>query len=166
MTEDLKMLYKITWSYVKRYPGLEFDDLLSEACVAYLRAEKDFDPEIGKKSTFMWSVVNNELSTIINKTAYKNEHEIYMDDFDFPYEQTPEQVIIQEEGFSELMSSLSDGAREICALILNEPDIFLPLDKPRECRGVIAKELRARQWGWNKIWSAFRELKGVFSCAA
>ncbi len=166
MTEYLDMIRKIAWSYVKSYPGLEFDDMFSEACVAYLRAEKDFSPDKGKKSTFMWHVINNELTDIINKTTIKNNYEMCIDDFDFPYHQTPEQIILEEEGFSEIMGSLSDGAKEICSLVLNEPDIFLPLNKPRECRGEIMRELRSREWGWGKIWSAFRELKEVFSCTA
>ncbi len=164
--QDLKMLYKIVWSYIKRYPGLEFDDLLSEACVAYLRAEKDFNPVKGKKSTFMWNVVNNELTDIINKMNTKNNREIYLEEFEFPHYQTPEQIILQEERFLELVGSLSNDAKMICALILNEPDIFLPINKPRECRGVIMRELRNRDWGWTKIWNGFKELRNTFSSPA
>ena len=53
MTEDLKMLYKIVWSYINNYPWLDFNDLLSEACIAYLEAEKRFTPERGEKGTFL-----------------------------------------------------------------------------------------------------------------
>lgn len=166
MTEDLKMLYKIVWSYIRSCPGLEFNDLLSEACLAYLEAEKVFDPEKGKKSTFMWNCVSNALNDIISKNTLQNSKEIYLEDFKFPYEETPEQVLIQEERFLTLTASLSNEAKMICNLVLNEPDVFLPIDKPRECRGEISRTLRTREWSWPKIWGAFRELKETFSSPA
>ncbi len=37
--KNLGIIRKIVWSYVHNNPGLEFDDLFAEACLAYLEAD-------------------------------------------------------------------------------------------------------------------------------
>ncbi|MGI5927694.1 MAG: hypothetical protein ACOX8A_11055, partial [Thermacetogeniaceae bacterium] len=52
----------------------------------------------------------------------------------------------------------SPDAKMICLLVSNG-EVYLNTDKPREARGIIARELKARGWGENKIWATFREIK-------
>src|SRR5690606_2309047 len=70
----------------------------------------------------------------------------------------PERIIIAEECWEELFNSLSPEAKMIC-LLMNNGEIYLNTDKPREARGIIARELKARGWPENKIWATFREIK-------
>lgn len=171
MLNDLNLIYKIVWSYVKTNPGLEFDDLASEAIISYLENEQKlysakYDSSRGKKSTYIWHVVDSCLKTLLNKHTTKNENEFLAEEIELllhTHEPSPEQQLLAEERLSELLNRLSPEALTVCDLVLNEPEIYLPLDKPKECRGIIFRTLRARDWSWPKIWKAFREVKEALS---
>jgi len=162
LEENLNLVRKVVWSFVKVHPGLEFDDLFSEACIACLEAQNVYKPERGKKSTFIWHVVSNHLRTILYKEAGKNTAEEpkenlegYMDSVNnYP---GPEEFIIAKENWEEIMSSLSPEGQTICEILLHSEN--LPINKPKKCRGEIIKVLRSQGWGWNKIWKSFNEVK-------
>jgi len=170
MLNDLNLIYKIVWSYVKTNPGLEFDDLASEAIISYLENEQklypaEYDSSKGGKSNYIWQVVNSCLKTILNKEITKNENEFSSEEPELlhTHEPSPEQQLLAKERLSELLNRLSPEALAVCDLVLNEPEIYLPLDKPKECRGIIFRALRARNWSWPKIWKTFREVKEELS---
>ena len=159
---ELNIVRKVVWSYT-RSAGLDFEDfdeLCSEAYLAYLEAAPFYDPARGKKSTFIWTVVRNHINSLlkVKKEVPVDKEAIDMlieerDEFD------PEQVVLAEESWRELFESLSPEAKMICLLVLNDGGIYLNTDKPREARGIIARELKARGWSENKIWATFREIK-------
>lgn len=200
--KDLNLIRKIVWSYTKTMPGLEFDDLFSEACIVYIAAEKRYDPSRGKKSTFMWHAIKNSLNLLIGKESkiksteipyserdnqkyrenglaapedefveydFKNiaskyntrKQNFMLEDPPSEYFDEPETQLLANEKWQELMSALSPEAQAICHLILDEPEIYLPVDRPKLCRGKIRKVLRDRGWSCGKIWASFRELKEV-----
>ncbi len=155
---ELNIVRKVVWSYA-RSTGLDFDELCSEAYLAYLEAAPFYDPAKGKKSTFIWNVVRNHINSLlkVKKEVPVDKEAIDMlieerDEFD------PEQVILAEESWRELFESLSPDAKMIC-LLVNNGEVYLNTDKPREARGIIARELKARGWSENKIWATFREIK-------
>jgi len=154
---ELNIVRKVVWSYA-RSTGLDFDELCSEAYLAYLEAAPSYDPAKGKKSTFIWNVVRNHINSLL-----KAKKEVPVDkDIDMLIEERdeldPEQVVLAEESWRELFESLSPDAKTIC-LLVNNGEVSLNTDKPREARGIIARELKARGWGENKIWATFREIK-------
>jgi len=158
---ELNIVRKVVWSYA-RSAGLDFDDfdeLCSEAYVAYLEAASSYNPEMGKKSTFIWTVVRNHINNLL-----KAKREVPVDDeaIDMIIEEReeldPEQVVLAEESWRELFESLSPDAKMIFFL-LNSNEVYINTDKPREARGIIARELKARGWSENKIWATFREIK-------
>jgi len=53
------LIYKLSWRYARI--GFEFDDLLSEANWAYMRATETFDPEKCKFCTHLYNTVNGWL---------------------------------------------------------------------------------------------------------
>ena len=156
--EQLNIVRKVVWSYV-RSTGLDFDELCSEAYLAYLEAAPSYDPARGKKSTFIWNVVRNHINNLL-----KMKKEVPMDKeametlLEGREELDPERLIIAEEAWKELLNSLSPEARMICPLVSNG-EVYVNTDKPREARGIIARELKARGWSESKIWATFRELK-------
>jgi len=158
--EQLNIVRKVVWSYA-RSTGLDFDELCSEAYLAYLEAAPSYDPARGKKSTFIWNVVRHHINSLL-----KAKKEVPMDKetIDMLIEEKdelgPEQVILAEESWRELFESLSPDAKMIFSL-LNSSEIYINTDKPREARGIIARELKARGWPENKIWATFREIKQV-----
>ena len=158
---ELNIVRKVVWSYI-RSTGLDFDDfdeLCSEAYLAYLEAAPSYDPARGKKSTFIWTVVRNHINSLL-----KAKKEVPVDDeaIDMLVEEReeldPEQVVLAEESWRELFESLSPDAKMI-VLLLNSNEVYINTDKPREARGIIARELKARGWSENKIWATFREIK-------
>src|SRR5690606_1076575 len=155
---ELNIVRKVVWSYA-RSTGLDFDELCSEAYLAYLEAAPSFDPSRGKKTTFIWNVVRNHINSLLKakKEVPVDEEAINMmieekDELD------PEQVVLAEESWKELFESLSSDAKMIFFL-LNSNEVYINTDKPRESRGIIARELKARGWSENKIWATFREIK-------
>ena len=157
---ELNIVRKVVWSYA-RSTGLDFDELCSEAYLAYLEAAPSYDPARGKKSTFIWNVVRHHINSLL-----KAKKEVPMDKetIDMLIEEKdelgPEQVILAEESWRELFESLSPDAKMIFFL-LNSSEVYINTDKPREARGIIARELKARGWPENKIWATFREIKQV-----
>lgn len=160
MNDVINIIRKIVLSYT-RSTGENFDDLYSEACLAYLEAAASYDPKKGKKSTYLWKVVTNRINSNLKAAAKRHE---------FPYDAQdigklcqedyidPEQIVIAKECWSALTESFSPEAQEICAMITRR-EVELDVNKPREARGKIAKELRKRGWSHPKIWAAFREIK-------
>ena len=181
MVEYLEMLQKISWSYVKTNPGLDFDDCFSEACIACLEAEKNYDPDKAKKSTFFWKTATNKLNDLIKAKTTKDKNEKYIDTTlqleDGPDQQLktelelrdpdpiPEQALIAKENWEEKFNSFSPAAQEICKMIIEEEiPLFFPGSTPKLCRGDIFRMLREnKNWSWPKIWETFKELKQAFN---
>jgi len=170
MVEDLNLIRKVVWSYIKTNPELvlEYDDLFSEGCIAYILAEKYIDVSKSEKTTYIWHALHTAFNTLLKRKA---KHQEYLAPNQGEYlleevlDQTnePERLLLAKERWEELESSLSPEAQMICNLLINEPEIYMPLDQPRKCRGIISRVLRDRGWTWPKIWSAFRELKEACS---
>jgi RNA polymerase sigma factor (sigma-70 family) len=157
----LDLIRKIAWSYVKGNPGLEFDDLFSEACLACLEAKDTFNPERGKESTFIWAVVKNALINLCaSPTEIVDKRWTSCIDKMYP---SPEEQLIAEEEWGYILNTLSPKSKQICSLVLDRTSPYLPTDKPKTCRGIIIKELRKRGWAWPEIWKSFREIKQVLS---
>ena len=158
MSDELNIVRKVVWSYT-RSTGLDFDELCSEAYLAYLEAASSYDPARGKKSTFIWNVVRNHINNLLKA---KKEVPVDKEAIDILIEEkdelNPEQVVLAEESWRELFESLSPDAKMIFFL-LNSSEVYINTDKPREARGIIARELKARGWSENKIWATFREIK-------
>jgi len=155
---ELNIVRKVVWSYA-RSTGLDFDELCSEAYLAYLEAVPSYDPTKGKKSTFIWNVVRNHINSLLKaKKEIPVDKEAMETLLEAKEELNPEQIIIMQEAWKELFESLAPEAK-IIFLLINNGQIYINTDKPREARGIIARELKARGWSENKIWATFREIK-------
>ncbi len=159
----LDLIRKIVRSYVSNYPGLEFEDLFSEACLACLEKKDKYDPSRGKETTFIWYSVHNHIRNLLGRAALHKELPITYTPVDT--ELDPERMFIAEEEWSELFASLSEEAKVICSIIFEEKDIYLPIDTPKKCRTQITKALRERDWSMNRIWAGYREIKGALAAS-
>src|SRR5690606_19382427 len=141
---ELNIVRKVVWSYA-RSTGLDFDELCSEAYLAYLEAIPSYDPARGKKSTFIWNVVRNHINNLLKM---KKEVPVDKEAIDILMKERneldPEQIVLAKESWKELFESLSPDAKMICLLVLNDGEVYLNTDKPRQARGIIARELKAR----------------------
>lgn len=159
--EELNLIRKKVWSYINVYPELEFDELFSEACLAYIEVADRYDPAKGKKSTFIYRVVENRLNNLIKSEKKRNDNQININTFlERKYIPSPEQIIIDRLIWAELIAKLSPEAKMIYQLVKTND---LPTDKPRKIRGAVVKKLREIGWSHGLIWSSFREIKSALS---
>ena len=160
---ELNLIRKIAWSYNKT-TGIDFDDLFSEACIAYLEGQSKFDPNQEVKvsltiwkNTFLWEVMQSHLNSIIPK--YKDSNTFTHKNIAAIDEVTPEAVAL----FKDQINSLSKEARAVCKMIFDSPHVFLTLNTPKLSRGRIKTHLREIGWSWGAIWRSFREIKASLS---
>jgi len=158
LEQNLNLVRKIVWSYVKSNEGLEFDDLFSEACLAVLENQHRYNPEKGKKTTFTYHIVTNHLNNLLKQKVENPVDNEVIEDLLTDNEPSPEQAIIAQERWEETHKSLSPEAQMIYE-ILADGDLYLPIDKPKKCKGIIIEHLRQMGWSWSQIWNSFSELK-------
>lgn len=168
LEDDLGLVRTIVWSFVKQYPGLDFDDLFQEACLVYLEALPQYNPKRGKRTTFMWTVITNHLKTLIHKQVIQantitptalNNSQMWSEQ----ETASPEYHALAKERRDEFFAQLSPKAQTICALIFDDLSIQQLANKPKLCRGAITRKLRTRGWAWGPIWNTLRELKNAVS---
>jgi len=165
LEEDINLIRDIAWSYVKT-TGLDFDDLFQIGCITYLETENGYDSKKGKKSTYMYNVICRRLNSLLQVKNQENLHEIAIEniqDCAKSVDGLPEQYLLAQEHEKEILSVLSPEARALCNIILKERNLYLPVDTPKKCRGILYQELRKRKWSWSTIWSTFTELNQIFS---
>jgi len=165
--KHLNMIRKLSWIFTKRHPHMEFDDLYSEACVAYLEGEPLYNPSSkASESTFLWMYIEGHLQNYTSKWENDRQHyintpiDILADHITDP-SINPERSIILKEEWEELMEQLSPEATAICHITLMDQSIFLELNTPKLCRGKIKDAMRQDGWAWKPIWDGFREIKAA-----
>ncbi len=152
--DNINLVRKVAWSFHKT-TGVEWEELFSEACLAFVLSLRSYNPKKGKLSTHIQTCVTNQL---INFT--KQYHNI-IPSSDLLDEDTfycQENVTITP--FFETLSSLSEEAQYVCNMILSSPEEFLEESKKLARRHIIDK-LRKKGWSWPKIWRCFREIKAT-----
>lgn len=146
--ENINLIRKIAWSF-HYTTGIQFEELLSEATLAYLEAEQEFD-EVAKtkKSTYAYFRMKNRLINFC-----KDEQKVkFMPGADLREggtEQTP---------FFEIMDSLPQNCQQLADIVLKSKVDFLAMP-PKDARGMIVEELREHGWSWSKIWDSMRDMK-------
>lgn len=149
---EINMARKMAWSFHKS-TGIDYEELFSEACLAYCQAEADpnYNPYKAAITTFAWQRMRDHLRTYIKKEY----HDVHLgpDNQNDPYE---------EIEFKDEVNNLSDEAKTICKMIFQSPHEYLDLSSVH-ARGKIKDQLREAGWSWCKIWNSFREIKSTLS---
>lgn len=152
---ELKMAHSIAWRFFRQNPDIEYDDLLSEALVAYCEARNRFDPEKGaKETTLAYTYMVRAVQNYVTK-----EQEI---SWNVPLESTPEIAAPLSVPLFEILQEMGTDAQEICRMVLSAPEEYAGF-LPKVNRGQIYRELRKRGWAWSKIWRTFNEIKQVLN---
>ena len=170
MIEQLNMIRQIAWSYTRTHPEMEFDDLFSEACLACIEASPKYDSSKGKRTTYYHHVACSHLNNLIRQESRRTFREETVDLSEYemlPSEDPgPEELLSSQQRWEEMLTMMSPEAQMVCDIVINEKDVFLPMDKPKHCRGIISRLLRGRGWSWNRIGDTFQELKQVTAIGA
>ncbi len=168
---NIDLVRKIAWIFTKRSCVFEFDDIFSEACVAYLEGEQQFDPTKGvAKTTFLWTYIQNHLlNRVLDAQSKYVDREATADVYELQiptYAQDPLTRLIATTKWGDFYASLTPAAQEVCDILLDASTGYLPIDAPKLCRGRIRDELRARGWSWSTRWTSYRELKTALATAS
>jgi len=143
----LSMLRAIARKY--QQPGIEFDDLYSEACLIVLKKLKHYDPLRGSMNTFLYTVVKHHLLTYVMSRENGNHHQPMPQLIDT---RTPDQSLL----FESKLKALHLPARKLCGMILLSPDKYLAMNLDQ-----LTQHLKQSGWSWQSIRSAFKEIKSL-----
>lgn len=138
---DFKVIIKAVSKVASRFPYWDFDELLSEATLAYISAIPKYDPEKGAKSTFIWRVVTNQLYTYLGACKRDKEKEVntlHDEEDDFDPGVSP----------NRFWAELSVDARDLALVTLYVADKVARLVRSR-----ITKEVRSimiSDYGWDE----------------
>lgn len=155
--QNLNLIRSVAWSFAKK-TGVEFDELFSEAALAYCEAVNSWDKEKSKLTTYAYKCMRNRL---INFCKYETRHTKVIS----YYEELPE-VVLEEELYSLFnLNELewSEECRGIAEIILEDPGKFLGETQHFRRSGGkktrLKKELRRQGWLFKEIQMAFDEMK-------
>ena len=149
--DDLNLLRRIAWSF-HATTQIEYDELFGEACLAYCEYLKDYVPEKGKFSTFIYTVVKNTLRSFVQQ--HQRYAHTFIKDHDFT-----DPVDESGRDFEDFLTALPEEAREMAIVFIESVD-ELPEDlPPKMTRGAFVRLLRSRGWTQHEAWGAVRILK-------
>jgi RNA polymerase sigma factor (sigma-70 family) len=157
MKNHTDLIRKIAWSFHKFHYslGVEWEDLLQEASIAYFEAMKTYDKTKGKPSTYLWYCISNRLHNYLKEQEkYKaircHKELCRIDDVEITHH--PAQVA------NDFWESLTEEATVIANLILFTPRKYTCLTRI-EVEQRITRIMTNLGWKENKIVSAIDCLK-------
>lgn len=111
-----KLIQKMAWSF-HRSSGIEYEELYSEACAAFARAYRKYDPERGAFSTLLHHSCKHQLLGYIADQKKQNI---------IPREKEAQETLTPESwaAFREALGNLKRDGREIYKIILNSPSEY------------------------------------------
>lgn len=160
--ENMNLIRKVAWSF-HRTTGIEYNELFSEAALAYCEAKLTYDPDKSALCTWAYHNMTNALKTFI--VSNYNQNLSYIDDVS---NQIPERAEMPfENSFEDLLEALPKDCRMIATELVNNPERYVgetPNMKrveatPRYTRGLIYRDLREKGWKWARIWKGMKNMK-------
>jgi RNA polymerase sigma factor (sigma-70 family) len=150
---EMNLIYRIAWNFQKT-TGLDIEELIGEAGLAYTKAMRSFNPDKGTKfTTYAYWVISNELKTYIGRKRSEvgfGQHEIE--------EPVDENTLTEKVEFLDLINHLKPKAKEICEMILENPEMFTTTTR-EGMRMKIINHLRSLGWKWFDIRRAFGQIR-------
>jgi len=149
---QMNLIRRLAWSFMKT--GLDIDDLIGEASLAYSIALNKFDPDNGAKfTTYAYWVIKNHLINYISR----KKSTVGFGQPDIP-EPVNENTTLETLELIDLIESLKPKAKEICKVILENPDMFSTTTK-QGMRMKVVNYLREQGWGWHDIRRSFGQIR-------
>ena len=159
--ENVNLIRSIAWSF-HQTTGIDYEELFSEATLAYYESLPKYDSNIAAISTYMHKCIKNALMQFVYTEYNKPRSFSQMpENIDFVKEKT-------EDEFFELILSLPEACRSIIEEVLQNENLytgeslhFKRKDKitPRMARGMLYRNLRKKGWSWPKIWRNIKYIK-------
>lgn len=153
--DHVGIIRKLTYQF-HRSSGLNLDDLIGEANLAFVLARDSYDESKGKPSTWIWNTV------VLHLRNYCKKEIKYA-----PLEEWDDSNQINENHksrFIDLIDSLSQEAKEVVQTILKSPSEICELVNPHSgAVPVVAfcKWLVQQGWKWESALLVRQEIKNT-----
>jgi RNA polymerase sigma factor (sigma-70 family) len=151
-----KMMAKLAWSFA-RTTNFDFEDLMSEACVAYAKVHGKYDPARAQFSTVLFCAVRNQLCDYVHKQRrrYSVETDMISKMPATSYEhRTPEMIT----AFREAIAGLGKDTVEIFNIVVNSPREFAGLTACK-ARVALRRQLREQGWTGRRVEAGFEAIR-------
>ena len=155
MTKYLNLIRKVTWSF-HQTTGIEWNELFSEASLAYCESLQSYDPSKQiKESSWIYICVQNQL-----KNFCKNELRNYsIEHIGFWNEawEVPEYEYYETDRFK----NLSKDTRAIISMVLKNPeDYATPGGTSKAVFGILRHNLNhIKGWNWSRVDKSLKVLR-------
>lgn len=115
--KNLNLIRSVAWRF-HRATGLEYQELFSEAALAYCTAIKRFDPTKGyQESTYLYFCMRNALVNFCKKeTRLQSSHQP-IDDMDFAHE--------AKESLSDIIAEWPKDCQMVAKLVLDNEEYII-----------------------------------------
>lgn len=158
LMENINLIRSIAWTFYKGSWGIEWDDLFSEACLAYLQAVQIYNPNNGKKSSLAYICIKNALGNFCKKhnTFRPKKHIDWYDGIvetpEYDFERTFRSFPRSDE-----FKAFSQDTKAIINMVVRDPlDYAMP---PKKVIIKIRKTLKEQEWYPYRIEKAMKKLK-------
>lgn len=164
--ENLNLIRKMAWSFSEK-TNIEFEELFSEAALAYCEAMEEFDPDRGTKfTTFAWWCMKNHLINFCKQETKFNDH--FKCKEEFPEELHPMFEEITHDRLEEIIGGWPRDCQITVKMVLDNPEKYLGktpnftrTDKTPLAR--VKESLRNRNWRWSRIEETIRSIKNFIN---
>lgn len=154
MEQHLNLIRSIAWNF-HRTTGIQWQELFSEACLAYCESLQSHNPKKGAVTTLVYTSMKNALINFCKREGRNYRFEGELDWFETSF--TPVYEFFEEE----YASYLSPDTIEILRMIRSNPQRYL--STPRKSTGLmctIKNDLvRDTNWSWPRICRAVEKLR-------
>jgi hypothetical protein len=168
-TDNLNLVRKIAWEF-HLSTGLDWEDLFSEASVAYVEAVRIHDPERSSITTFIWWSVCSHLKNYLKKENKYRDFTVLCDTyFDESAEGVSEDKLLSSMvssidraiDESRFFDSLTEEAADVAKVVLKNIDILI-VQTPEDAKQKIAQLMTEKGSSWRQIWKGIKDLKLAF----
>lgn len=159
------LIYKLCWSFYESTGGvLEWADLVSECYLHWYKVRKKYNPKKGKFSTYIYTALRNHLITYTKEKL--EERNLYSEDvidvelFNDKVPDTESRLM-----FLDGIKQLSQDAKDVCKIIIDNPEKYCFITSSFKSRGNIRKQLKNMKWDYIRIGNAFSEIRTMLQTA-
>lgn len=154
---EMNIIYHRAWSF-HWTTGIDLDELISEATLAYIEAERKYDKD-KKKAKFTTYVYAFITEALINYCKQIHKWQIINGHPNLNW------VVQASNNLAKKTIDLSQfkpKTKELIEIVLENEDIYDFMNNPpMKNRRVIIDLLREKGWSWPQIWATFKDIKQI-----
>lgn len=156
MEVQMNLIYERAWSF-HRTTGIDFDELVGEAMLAYAEAHNDFIEEYGvKETTYAYSVITNRLVSFCSSMQKIRFDHIEDIGKNFGFEPNFD---VRINGLP--MDKFPKEVKELMEIVFEYSDQLT--ESSSRNKGFLRRVLRQRGWPFSKIDVSFMMLKNILN---